>query len=132
MPQSTSRTGSVAAPVDTTPTTAARPVRGWRDYALLLALAGCWSSTYPLTKIGLGSIPPITFISARSLIAFAFLYVILRIRGLRLPTDLKAWKLFAFQQLINSTVPFLMITWAQLYVPASNTCLLYTSPSPRD
>ena len=28
--------------------------RGWRDYALLLALACCWSSTYPLTKIGLG------------------------------------------------------------------------------
>ncbi len=45
--------------------------RGWRDYALLLALACCWSSTYPLTKIGLGSIPPITFISARSLIAAA-------------------------------------------------------------
>jgi hypothetical protein len=31
---------------------------GWRDYALLLTLACCWSSTYPLTKIGLGSIPP--------------------------------------------------------------------------
>jgi len=43
---------------------------------------------------------------------------------LRLPTDLKAWKLFAFQQLINSTVPFLMITWAQLYVPASSTVVL--------
>jgi hypothetical protein len=31
--------------------------RGWRDYALL-TLACCWSSTYPLTKIGIGSIPP--------------------------------------------------------------------------
>ena len=56
--------------------------RGWRDYALLLALACCWSSTYPLTKIGLGSIPPITFISARSLIAAVFLLVILRVRGI--------------------------------------------------
>ena len=53
----------------------ARP--GWRDYALLLALACCWSSTYPLTKIGLGSIPPITFISARSLVAACFLIAIL-------------------------------------------------------
>ena len=98
--------------------------RGWRDYALLLALACCWSSTYPLTKIGIGSIPPITFISARSLIAAAFLYVILRARGLRLPTDAKSWKLFAQQQLINATMPFLLITWAQLYVPASNTVVL--------
>ncbi|MDI1262838.1 MAG: DMT family transporter, partial [bacterium] len=85
--------------------------RGWRDYALLLALACCWSSTYPLTKIGLTSFPPITFISLRSLIAAAFLLVILRFRGLRVPTDVKSWKLFAQQQTINSTFPFLLITW---------------------
>jgi drug/metabolite transporter (DMT)-like permease len=103
--------------------------RSWRDYALLLALACCWSSTYPLTKIGLGSIPPISFISARSLIAATFLLVILRLRGMRIPTDAKAWRLFAFQQTINSTVPFLMITWAQQYVPAASTVVL-TSTTP--
>jgi drug/metabolite transporter (DMT)-like permease len=106
------------------PADAPQPRRTWRDYLLLLALAGCWSSTYPLTKIGLGSIPPITFISARSLVAAAFLFVILRARGLRIPTDGKAWKLFAQQQTINSTIPFLLITWAQQYVPASNTVVL--------
>jgi drug/metabolite transporter (DMT)-like permease len=106
------------------PPDAPKARRGWRDYLLLLALACCWSSTYPLTKIGVGSIPPITFISARSLIAAAFLYAILRARGLRVPTDAKAWKLFAQQQTINSTIPFLLITWAQQYVPASNTVVL--------
>ena len=98
--------------------------RGWRDYALLLALACCWSSTYPLTKIGVGSIPPVTFISARSLIAAGFLFAILRARGIRMPTDGEAWKLFAQQQTINSTVPFLLITWAQQFVPAANTVVL--------
>ncbi len=113
--------GTTPAPAaDSTP--AAR--RGWRDYALLLALACCWSSTYPLTKIGLGSIPPITFISARSLIAALFLIVILYARGMRLPADPKAWKLFAQQQTINSTLPFLMITWAQQYVAAAPTVVL--------
>jgi len=101
-----------------------RDDRNWRDYALLLALACCWSSTYPLTKIGLVSIPPITFISVRSLIAAGFLIAILYARGLRLPTDAKAWKLFGQQQTINSTIPFLMITWAQQYVPASSTVVL--------
>jgi drug/metabolite transporter (DMT)-like permease len=105
--------------------TAGQPARhGWRDYALLLALACCWSSTFPLTKIGLGSIPPFTFISARSLIAATFLLIILRARGIRIPTDAKAWKLFAFQQTINSTIPFLMITWAQQYVAAAPTVVL--------
>lgn len=106
-------------------TTAARPSgHSLRDYALLLALACCWSSTYPLTTIGLTSIPPITFISGRSLVAAFFLMAILRIRGIRMPTDAKAWKLFAFQQIINSTFPFLIITWAQQYVPASITVVL--------
>lgn len=122
MPQSTAKTGSVTAPATTS--TLSPGARGWRDYALLLTLACCWSSTYPLTKIGLGSIPPVTFISARSLIAAFFLLAVLRFRGIRIPTDIKAWKLFAFQQTINSTVPFLVITWAQLYVPASNTVVL--------
>ena len=103
---------------------AAAGARNWRDYALLLALACCWSSTYPLAKLALPTIPPVTFISARSLIAAAFLFAILWMRGIKLPTDAKAWKLFATQQLINSTFPFLIITWSQQYVPASNTVVL--------
>ena len=96
----------------------------WRDYALLLALATCWSATYPLTKIGVGSIPPFTFITARSLVAAIFLLIVMRFRGLRLPTELKAWKAFSFQQMINATLPFLVITWAQQYVPAAPTVVL--------
>ncbi len=106
-----------------------RPRPGLRDYALLGALAVCWSSTYPLTKIGIATIPPITFISTRSLIAAAFLFTILRLRGIKVPTDPAAWKLFAFQQTINSTIPFLLITWAQQFVPASSTVVL-TSTTP--
>jgi drug/metabolite transporter (DMT)-like permease len=125
LPKSTVLSEIEAAPA---PQPAPSPIQprkhSWRDYALLLALACCWSSTYPLTKIGLGSIPPITFISARSLIAAAFLIIVLRFRGLRLPSDLKAWKLFAQQQTINSTIPFLMITWAQQYVAAAPTVVL--------
>src|SRR5262245_1177629 len=125
LPKSTALSEIEAAPAPQPAPSPAEPrQRNWRDYALLLALACCWSSTYPLTKIGLVSIPPITFISARSLIAALFLLVVLRIRGLRLPTDARAWKLFAQQQTINSTIPFLMITWAQQYVPASTTVVL--------
>ncbi|MCK1452733.1 DMT family transporter [Bradyrhizobium sp. 35] len=122
MPQSTSPTGR--ATVSQLPSMPATGARNWRDYALLFALACCWSSTYPLAKLALDTIPPVTFISARSLIAAAFLFAILWMRGVRIPTDAKACKLFATQQLINSTFPFLIITWSQQYVPASNTVVL--------
>lgn len=125
MPKSTALSEIEAAPAPQPAASPAEPQpRNWRDYALLLALACCWGSTYPLTKIGIGTIPPITFISARSLIAAAFLVAILHFRGRRLPTDFKAWKLFAQQQTINSTIPFLVITWAQLYVSAAPTVVL--------
>ena len=124
LPENLAEIEAGIAPAPVTPAGSVKAAHGWRDYALLLMLACCWSSTYPLTKIGLGSIPPVTFISARSLTAALFLTIILTLRGIRIPTDLKAWKLFAFQQTINSTIPFLMITWAQQYVPASNTVVL--------
>ena len=127
MPKSTTASDDTAAIAISS--TVGQTGHGWRDYALLLALACCWSSTYPLTKIGLGSIPPITFISARSLIAALFLLAVLRVRKIPMPTEARAWKLFAFQQTINSTVPFLVITWAQQYVPASSTVVL-TSTTP--
>jgi drug/metabolite transporter (DMT)-like permease len=119
LPKSTTAIEDEAAPLAT-----ARPQHDISDYLLLLALACAWSSTYPLTKIGLQSIPPVTFIVTRSLIAAVFLLAVLRVRGISLPTELKAWKLFAFQQIINSTLPFLIITWAQQYVPAANTVVL--------
>jgi drug/metabolite transporter (DMT)-like permease len=97
---------------------------GLRDYLLLLALACAWSLTYPLTKLGLQSIPPVTFIVARSLVAVIFLLAVMRLRGLSLPREFSAWKLFAHQQVINSTFPFLIITWAQQYVPSANTVVL--------
>ena len=119
-----STTASDGAAAIATASAAGQTGHGLRDYALLLALACCWSLTYPLTKIGLGSIPPVTLLSARSLIAALFLLAVLRARKIPMPTDARAWKLFAFQQTINSTFPFLIITWAQQYVPAASTVVL--------
>ncbi len=56
VPQSTSPTGrATASPL---PSMTATGARSWRDYALLVALACCWSSTYPLAKLALDTIPP--------------------------------------------------------------------------
>ena len=119
MPQSTSEAGRSAASVSSLPSITATSARNWRDYALLFALACCWSSTYPLAKLALDTIPPVTFISARSLIAVAFLFAILWMRGIKVPTDAKAWKLFATQQLINSTFPFLITSLITRHEPAT-------------
>ena len=91
----------------------------WTEYALLGVLALCWGMTYPLTRIGIDTIPPITFICWRNFAGVACLVPVMLWRGLRLPSDLATWRVFGVQQLINGTIPFLLVTWAQLYVPTS-------------
>ena len=99
------------------------------DLALLLALATLWGASYTLIKIGVATIPPITFIAARTLIAGAILFAILRLRGLRLPGDSATLKKFMFQACLNSVVPFTMIAWAEQSVDAGlATILNSTSP----
>jgi drug/metabolite transporter (DMT)-like permease len=99
------------------------------DLALLLALATLWGASYTLIKIGVATIPPITFIAARTLIAGAILFAILRLRGLKLPSDWDTWKRFMFQACLNSVIPFTMIAWAEQTVDAGlATILNSTSP----
>jgi drug/metabolite transporter (DMT)-like permease len=99
------------------------------DLALLLALATLWGASYTLIKIGVATIPPITLIAVRTLIAGGILFAILRLRGLTLPGDRATWKRFMFQACLNSVIPFTMIAWAEQSVDAGlATILNSTSP----
>ncbi|TIT57399.1 MAG: EamA/RhaT family transporter, partial [Mesorhizobium sp.] len=62
------------------------------DLALLGGLAVLWGASYTFIKIGVETIPPITFIAARTLIAGAILFAIIRWRGLALPGDAASWR----------------------------------------
>lgn len=100
-----------------------------REFALLFVLATLWGASYSFIKIGVATIPPVTLIAARTLIAGAILLAVMRWQGLRLPTDTATWKRFLFQACLNSVVPFTLIAWAELTVDAGlATILNSTSP----
>ncbi|VFR16634.1 Permease of the drug/metabolite transporter (DMT) superfamily [plant metagenome] len=100
-----------------------------REFALLFVLATLWGASYSFIKIGVATIPPVTLIAARTLIAGAILLAVMRWQGLRLPTDAATWKRFLFQACLNSVVPFTLIAWAELTVDAGlATILNSTSP----
>jgi drug/metabolite transporter (DMT)-like permease len=96
---------------------------------LLVTLATLWASSYSFIKLGVATIPPITLITGRTLIAGAFLLVLIRLRGLSLPRDLATWKKFLIQAVLNSVIPFTLIAWGQQTVDASLASILNsTSP----
>ena len=100
-----------------------------RELALLLVLATLWGGSYTFIKIGVETIPPVTLIAARTLIAGAILIAVIRWRGLRLPTDAAIWRRFLFQACLNSVIPFSLIAWAERTLDAGlATILNSTSP----
>lgn len=94
------------------------------ELALLLALATLWGGSYTFIKIGVETIPPLTLIAARTLIAGLILLVVIRWRGLGLPQDLATWCRFLVQAVLNSVVPFTLIAWAERSVDAGLASIL--------
>src|SRR5256885_3503875 len=108
------------APAQSNPTT---------ELALLLVLATLWGASYTFIKLGVATIPPVTLIAARTLIAGALLVAVIRSRGLSLPRDAATWRKFLFQACLNSVIPFTLIAWAERTVDAGlATILNSTSP----
>jgi drug/metabolite transporter (DMT)-like permease len=99
------------------------------DLLLLLVLATLWGGSYSFIKIGVETIPPLTLIAARTLLAGLVLLAVIRWRGLRLPRDGATWRQFLIQACLNSVAPFTLIAWAERSVEAGlATILSSTSP----
>ncbi|CCD98742.1 DMT family transporter [Bradyrhizobium sp. STM 3809] len=99
------------------------------ELALLLLLSTLWGASYTFIKIGVETIPPLTLIAARTLIAGLLLATLLRARGLAWPRDRVTWRRFLMQAGLNSVVPFTLIAWAERSVEAGlATILNATSP----
>jgi drug/metabolite transporter (DMT)-like permease len=99
------------------------------ELALLVVLATLWGGSYTFIKLGVATIPPITLIAARTLIAGVLLLVIMQARGLSLPKDAATWRRFLFQACLNSVIPWTLIAWGERSLDAGlATILNSTSP----
>jgi drug/metabolite transporter (DMT)-like permease len=94
------------------------------ELLLLLCLATLWGASFTFIKLGVATIPPVTLIAARTVIAGGLLFGILHIRGIRLPRDLATWRSLAIQACINSVVPFTLIAWAETRIDAGVATIL--------
>jgi drug/metabolite transporter (DMT)-like permease len=94
------------------------------EFALLALLATLWGASYTFIKLGVATIPPITLIAARTLIAGLLLLMVMRWRGVSLPRDAANWRRFLFQACLNSVIPFTLIAWAERSLDAGLATIL--------
>jgi len=99
------------------------------DLVLLAVLAALWGASYTFIKIGVETIPPVTLIAARTLIAGAILCTIIVLRRVTVPRDAAIWRAFAVQACLNCVFPFTLIAAAERTVDAGLAAILNaTSP----
>ena len=92
-----------------------RPV----DYLLLLLLSAIWGSSFLFIKLAVATIPPMTLVAARLVLAALALLVFLAATGRRLPRDPGIWRGFLVVGVIGNVVPFFLINWGEVTVDSS-------------
>ncbi len=97
--------------------------------ALLLLLSALWGSSYAFIKLGIATIPPVTLIAGRTVIAGTLLLMILRWCGVAMPLDAAHWRKFFIQSLLNSAIPFTLIAWGEQSLD-SGLAVILNSTSP--
>lgn len=99
------------------------------ELLLLVVLATLWGGSYTFIKLGVATIPPISLIASRTLIAGLLLLLMMRAWRVRLPRDAATWRRFLLQACLNSVIPWTLIAWAERSVDAGlATILNSTSP----
>lgn len=103
---------------------ARRPSAPTVEFGLIVLLGILWGSPYALTKISLESIPPVTLVAARVMLAAIALWLISWIRGCVLPKDRTVIGLLFLQGLISCVAPYTLIAYGQQTVPSGLAAIL--------
>jgi drug/metabolite transporter (DMT)-like permease len=101
-----------------------RPSPALTIWIFFLFLALAWGSSFLFIKIGLEEgLSPLTLVAYRLGIAVVVLTVVALLTGARIPTSDGRRKLLTLA-VINIFVPFLLITWAELFIPSALAAIL--------
>lgn len=94
------------------------------DWLIFLALGFMWGSSYLFIKLAVDSFGTFTLIALRLLIGAAFLWVALRASRTPVPRDRRAYMHLIVMSVINITIPFALITWAEQSVDSALAAIL--------
>jgi len=86
-----------------------------------------WGSTWLAIKVGLGSLPPITFAGIRFVIASSLLASYAIAKRVEFPKDANSWRVMLFLSLSQIAVPYALAFWGEQYMTAGLTSLLFAT-----
>jgi len=94
------------------------------DLALLVAIAIIWASAFIAIKIAVPDTGPLWLAALRVGIGALVLLPYALWRGLSFPRGASQWRLIIIMAMLNVTIPFYLISWAEQTIDAGVTALL--------
>ena len=104
-----------------------RPFSGFLPGLVFSSLCFIWGSTWLAIKVGLGSLPPITFAGIRFAIAACLLASYVAVKRIEIPKDGGTWRVMLFLSLTQIAVPYALTFWGEQYMTAGLTSLLFAT-----
>ncbi len=98
------------------------------EIGLLVLLAFLWGGSFTLIKIAIETVPPATVVLGRLIFGAGLLLLLLRMRRMILPTSASLWGAFTIQGLLQSALPFTLISWGEQHIDSSLAGLLNSTP----
>lgn len=83
-----------------------------------------WGSSYFFIRIGVEQLPPFQLVFMRTAVAAVGLNIVIYARGKRLPTNPRAIRDLLFLGVVNTVIPFFLITWGEVRIESSLASVL--------
>ncbi len=99
------------------------------DWLVFFALGFMWGSSYLFIKLAVDDFGTFTLVALRLVVGALLLWSVVRIAHQPLPRERRIYGHLLVMAVINITIPFLLITWAEQSVESSLAAIL-TSPVP--
>lgn len=91
---------------------------------LLLALAIVWGGSFFFAEIALREMGPLTIVLHRVFWAVPVLFIVVRLKGLKIPLSAHAWFGFLGMGILNNAIPFSLIFWGQTNIGSGLASIL--------
>jgi drug/metabolite transporter (DMT)-like permease len=102
-----------------------RSTINWHAIALLFAVSAIWGASYPLIKVAVVGIPPLTLAALRITIAAALLHVIVSLRGATCAVLQRIrWRTIVGIAFWGYALPYSLLAWSEQHISSGQAAIL--------
>jgi drug/metabolite transporter (DMT)-like permease len=95
-----------------------------KEWSAFVALGLIWGTSFLWIKIAVAETGPFTLVGLRLLFGFLGLLLVMLAQRTRLPRDRRTLAAYAFMGLVNTALPFILITWGETRIASSLASIL--------